>query len=467
MTLTQNGVKISMVFMKLLRRISTFPHGVHPPYHKEETEKEPIRRLPFASQMIIPLSQHFGAPSVPVVREGQEVVRGEPLGKANGFMSVPVHSPVTGIVERITLMPTARGPKTQSIILKVQPGASQQVLYSKYSKPLSPFDIDTMKPSELVTAVQDTGMVGLGGAAFPTHVKFSVPKGHVIDTLLVNGCECEPYITADHRLMLEQADELMMGIRIARRILGAKQTVIGIEDNKLDAVKAVRAKLPTDGSITVKVVETKYPQGAEKMLIKSALNREIPSGQYPSAIGVGVYNVATLAQLGVLIPRGQGLVERVVTISGPGVKKPGNYMVSLGTPMSFILKELGYGGGAQHIILGGPMMGAAVASLDVPVTKGVNCILVLTEEEEEAERPKKIYPCIKCARCLEACPIHLNPSRLGILATKRLYQEMEDNYHLNDCFECGCCSYVCPSNIPLVQYFRIAKSINREKRMAQ
>lgn len=455
------------MFMKLLRKYSTFPHGVHPPYHKEETEKEPIRRLSFAPEMIVPLSQHFGAPSKLMVREGQEVVRGELLGEADGFMSVPVHSPVTGVIDRIALMPTARGPKTESIVIKTQLGESQQVFYSKYPKPLSLFDIDTMKPTELVNAVQDTGMVGLGGAAFPTHVKLSVPKGHVIDTVLVNGCECEPYITADHRVMLEQVDALLLGTQIVKRIVGAERAVIGVEDNKLDAVQAISAKLPKDGSITIKTVETKYPQGAEKMLIKSVLNREIPSGQLPSTIGVGVYNVSTLAQLGVLIPKGQGLIERVITISGPGVKKPGNYLIALGTPMGFVLKELGYGGEAQHLILGGPMMGVSVASMDVPVTKGVNCILVLTEEEEKAELPQKIYPCIKCARCLEACPIHLNPSRLGILGAKRQYEEMEAQYHLNDCFECGCCSYVCPSNIPLVQYFRIAKSINRERRMAQ
>jgi electron transport complex protein RnfC len=455
------------MFMKLLKRYSTFPHGVHPRYHKEETAKEPIRRLSFSPEMVVPLSQHFGAPSISIVREGQEVVRGELLGRANGFMSVPVHSPVTGIVERIGLMPTARGPKTESIVIKTQLGESQQVSYSKYPNPLTLAEIEAMSPTSLVIAVQDTGMVGLGGAAFPTHVKLSVPKGCVIDTVLVNGCECEPYITADHRVMLEQVDALLSGTQIVKRIVGAKRAVIGIEDNKLDAVQAISAKLPADGSITVKTVETKYPQGAEKMLIKSVLNREIPSGQFPSAIGVGVYNVSTLAQLGVLIPKGQGLIERVVTIGGPGIKKPGNYLVALGTPMGFVLKELGYSGGAQHLILGGPMMGVSVASMDVPVTKGVNCILVLTEEEEKAELPQKVYPCIKCSRCLEACPIHLNPSRLGILAAKRQYEEMEAQYHLNDCFECGCCSYVCPSNIPLVQYFRIAKSINREKRMAQ
>jgi len=453
-----------MLSLNFLKRNKTFPHGVHPDYNKEITESEPIQRLPFAPQMVVPLSQHFGAPSVPVVREGQEVVRGELLAKANGFMSVPVHSPVTGVIERIGLMSTARGPKIESIVIKVHQSSSQRVLYSKYTTPLTSFDIDTMRPKDLIDAVQDTGMVGLGGAAFPTHVKLTVPKGHTIDTVLVNGCECEPYITADHRVMLEQVDDMILGIRIVKRILGAKRAIIGIEDNKPDALEFVRSKLPKDGVITAQLVETKYPQGAEKMLIKAVLGREIPSGGYPSSVGVGVYNVATLAQLGYLLPRGQGIIERVVTITGPGIKKPGNYMVALGTPVGFVLKRLGYDGDSRHLILGGPMMGTSVASMEVPVTKGVNCLLVLTEEEEEYERPKKIYPCIKCARCVEACPIHLNPSRLGILATKRQYEIMEEDFHLTDCFECGCCSYVCPSNIPLVQYFRIAKSINRENR---
>ncbi|OQW95985.1 MAG: electron transport complex subunit RsxC [Beggiatoa sp. IS2] len=452
--------------MQLLLGRSTFSHGVHPPGLKD-TGNEPIRRLPFAPEMSIPLSQHFGAPSEPIVHEGQEVVRGEPLGKADGFMSVPVHAPATGVIERIALMPTARGPKAESIILKLHPSASQRVLYSSRVTPLTPFDIDIMRPKDLIAAVQDTGIVGLGGAAFPTHVKLSVPKGHVIDTVLINGCECEPYITADHRVMIEQAEDMLMGIRIVMRILDVKRAIIGIEDNKMDAIEALRAKIPKDSPISVRPVQTKYPQGAEKMLIKAILGREVPSGKFPSNVGVGVYNVATMAQIGYLLPRGQGIIERVITITGPGIKKPGNYLVALGTPMGFVLKQLGYTGGAQHLILGGPMMGTSVASLDVPVTKGVTCILVTTDEEEEYERTKKVYACIKCAKCVEACPIHLNPSRLGILAAKHQYEAMEQKFHLNDCFECGCCSYVCPSGIPLVQYFRIAKAMNRENRQRE
>jgi electron transport complex protein RnfC len=437
---------------------ATFSHGIHPPEYKAATDAKEIRRLPFAPNMVLPLSQHFGKPSVPIVHEGQEVVRGEPIAKADGFMSVPLHAPATGVVKTIGLMATARGPKVEAIILKLHAGASQDVLYDM------PRDIDDMSTEQIVKAVQDTGMVGLGGASFPTHVKMTVPQGQKIDTLMVNGCECEPYLTTDHRVMLEYSMDLFAGIRIAMKAVGAEKAIIGIEDNKRDAIAELREACPKDGSITVGVMKAKYPQGAEKMMIKALLNREVPSGGFPAAVGVSVYNVATLAQLGALMPHSQGLIERVVTIAGPGIEKPGNYLVALGTPLRFVLEQLGFEGDAKQLILGGPMMGVSVSSLDVPVTKGVSGILVLTEEEKAANVPKQVWPCIKCARCVQACPIHLNPSELGMLAAKRQYEKMEKDFHLNDCFECGCCTYVCPSAIPLVQYFRIAKAINRENR---
>jgi len=437
---------------------ATFSHGVHPQEYKDVTAANKIRRLPFAAEMILPLAQHFGKPSIPIVHKGQEVVRGEPIAEADGFMSVPLHAPATGVIKRITLVPTARGPKTQAIVLKLHKGATQDVLYDASQ------DIDSMTPDEIVKAVQDTGMVGLGGASFPTHVKMTVPKGHHVDTVLVNGCECEPYLTTDHRLMMEYSMDLFAGMRIAMQAVGAPRAIIGIEDNKTDAIAALRAACPDDGTMIVGVMKTKYPQGAEKMMIKALLNREVPSGGYPSAVGVSVYNVATLAQLGALLPHSQGLIERVVTIAGPGIEKPGNYMVALGTPLRFVLEKLGFHGDARQLILGGPMMGVSVSSLDVPVTKGVSGILVFTEQEVLAQVQKKVWPCIKCAKCVQACPIHLNPAELGILASKRQYETMEEQLHLNDCFECGCCSYVCPAGIPLVQYFRIAKAINRENR---
>lgn len=296
---------------------------------------------------------------------------------------------------------------------------------------------------------------------FPSHVKLLPPEGKSIETLIINGCECEPYLTCDHRVMLEQTDKLLTGIRTIMRATGAKRAIIGVEDNKLDAVNAIRAKLPEEGAISCEAVETKYPQGAEKMLISSLLGKEVPSGGLPVDIGVAVYNVGTMAQLGDLIPNSRGLIERVVTVSGPGVSKPGNYLVPIGTPLRFLMEQAGSSSDANEVIVGGPMMGMTVASLDVPVTKGVSGIVVF-EKEDEDQKDRPVFPCIKCGACLDACPINLNPSMLGQLASVRQYEVMDSDYHLKDCFECGCCSYVCPSNIPLTQYFRIAKAINRE-----
>ena len=434
----------------------TFSHGIHPPENKHFTADKPIMRLPFAPELVLPLSQHAGKPSVPLVHAGQEVVRGEPIARADGFMSVPLHAPATGVIRKIDLAPTAKGPRTEAILLKVHPGDSQEVLYG------APRDVEQMTPKEIVQAVQDAGLVGLGGAAFPTHVKLSPPPEHKVDTILINGCECEPYLTTDHRVMIEYADDLVKGAQILMRALGAPRAIIGTEDNKLDAVEAMRAALPSDGSIQVKTVRTKYPQGAEKMMAKALLNREIPSGGYPSSVGLGVFNVATTAQMGALLPMRRGVIERVVTITGPGVERPGNYLVAIGTPLRFILDQIGFRGTAQRLIMGGPMMGGSVASLDVAITKGCGGVLVLTEQDASGPDSGKTYPCIRCAKCVEACPMHLNPCRLGKLAAKRMYEEMAENFHLNDCFECGCCSYVCPASIPLVQYFRIAKAMNRE-----
>jgi electron transport complex protein RnfC len=447
-----------MGLLSLFRSYKTFGHGgVHPLEHKELTAGLPVRRLPFAPELAILLSQHRGAPAVPVVKVGQEVVRGEPIARASGFVSVPMHAPATGVVKAIDLWPTAEGPKAEAIVIKVYEAATQEVLYDHA------VDVESLSPDEIVLAVQEAGLVGLGGAAFPSHVKMRPPKGKVVETLVVNGCECEPYLTCDHRIMLEKTDQLLRGVRIAMKATGVGRAMIGVEDNKLDAVAAIAAKLPADGSITVHAVETKYPQGAEKMLIESLLGRQVPPGGLPADVGVMVFNVGTLAQMGELLPRGRGLIERVVTVSGPGVQRPGNYLVPVGTPIRFLLEHVGAAPDANEVILGGPMMGMSVASVDVPVTKAVSGMVVYAKGDADQHK-RFVFPCIKCSRCVEACPMHLNPSMLGQLARKREYEQMEQKFNLNDCFECGCCAYVCPSNIPLTQYFRIAKAINRERR---
>ena len=442
------------------KSVKTFGRGVHPPEHKDATKHRAVERLGFAPELVVPLQQHLGAPAQPVVQKGQEVGRGEPIAAATGFVSVPMHAPVTGVVAKVANALVATGAMATAIVIKTNAESNQEIVHTGEA------DIDAMTPEQIVAAVQDTGMVGLGGAAFPTHVKMAVPKGKSVEVVIANGCECEPFLTTDHRLMLEQPEELFRGIAIAVKATGAREAIIGIEDNKPDVIEALRSALNRNAAgvpVRVEPVKTKYPQGAEKMLIKALLHREVPSGGLPVDVGVAVFNVATLAQLGDLMPRRRGLIERIVTITGPGVEKPGNYIIPLGTPLRFIFDHVGLRGEARQIILGGPMMGLSVSSLDVPVTKGVSGILVLTEEETAA-RLKKIYPCIKCGQCIDACPVSLNPSLMGDLARRRDYKRMEEQYHLNDCFECACCTYVCPSNIPLVQHFRVAKALNREKK---
>jgi electron transport complex protein RnfC len=435
----------------------TFPHGIHPEQYKTDTNAKPTRRLPFAPEIIIPLAQNIGKPAKSIVFKGQQITRGEIIAIADGFMSVPIHAPVTGTVKAIDIVATAKGNKAPAIIITTSLSSGQTIIESDSYQ-----DYQVMSRSDLIQAVKNTGIVGLGGAGFPTHVKMSIPDDRNIHTVLVNGCECEPFLTTDHRVMLEKIEHLLLGIHIAMKCVDAPQAIIGIEDNKPDVIAAITPYLPTDGSIQLTAIQTKYPQGAEKMLAYSLLGIEIPSGGLPSEIGLAIFNVATLAEIGVLLPAKQGLIERLITITGDNLEKSGNYLAPIGTPVRFLLEAAGFSGDKVKIILGGPMMGLPIHSLDVPITKGTGGLLVLDSGTTEQT---DILPCIKCTQCLQACPIYLNPSELGQLAAARKYDVMESLYHLNDCFECGACSYVCPSNIPLVQYFRIAKTLNRERHL--
>jgi electron transport complex protein RnfC len=456
---SSKSLELYSYIVSLFRRKS-FARGVHPDTHKS-TAGKPIRRLPYAPRISLPLAQHIGKPAVPLVRPGEEVVRGQPIARADGFLSVPLHSPVTGRVEAIRLHPSASGAWVESIIIHAYASSTQEVLWRE------PRDMDSLGPEEILAAVKDCGMVGLGGAAFPSHVKLSIPPERRIHTLVVNGCECEPYLTCDHRTMIEHPADLMRGIGYAMRAVGARRAIIGVEDNKPDAVAALTPFLPTDGRVSMEMVQTKYPQGAEKMLIKSLLNLEVPAGGLPLDIGVVVNNVGTLTLLGRLLPAGEGLTERVVTVTGPAVKRPGNFWVPLGTPIRHVLQCSGVLDGDPHpeleVVLGGSMMGQAITSLDTPVTKGVTGILVYDRESVMRETVTKVYPCIKCGECVQACPMGLNPALLGMLAAKRDYDSMSVDYHLADCFECGCCTWVCPSGIPLVQQFRAAKGLLRAR----
>lgn len=438
-------------------RKNSFRHGIHPPEHKEETRHLAIRQFPFAPELIVPLSQHLGLPAKPIVREGQEVVRGQTIAEPDGFVSVAMHAPASGIIKRIALAPVISGDMVPSVYLRTTPASSQVVDDGE------PCDVETASADEIITAIQYAGIVGLGGAAFPTHVKLKPPEGKHLDTLIINGIECEPYLTTDDRVMLEQTADIFMGIRYLLRATDVSNVIIAIEANKPEAIRKLDRGRPADLPLSVQVCPVKYPQGAEKLVIKSLLDREIPSGGLPADVGAICVNVATTAEIGRLLPRGRGIQERVITIGGPGVKRKGNYRIPIGTTVRFALDEVGAARNLSRVFLGGPMMGSAVSNLDIPITKGTSGITAFTTEEAGfATGHRTVYPCIHCARCVEACPMFLNPSQLGLLAKSEEYERMTDEFHLMDCFECGACSYVCPSHIPLVQYFRLAKKMVRK-----
>jgi electron transport complex protein RnfC len=443
--------------MRLLG-LKTFRHGIHPPESKDATAGLAIRRFPFAPLLVIPLVQHVGKPSQPVVQEGQEVARGQRLARPDGFVSVAMHAPASGTIRRIGLCPSITGRMVPGIFLEPFPGSTQEVTEGTPCRP-------DAAPAEIVAAIQEAGLVGLGGAAFPTHVKLAIPEDQFVDTLILNGAECEPYLTTDHRVMLEQADDVFTGIRYLMRATGAERVIIAVEANKPDAARHLRERCPPALPVSVEELRVKYPQGAEKMLTTALLGREVPSGGLPVHVHVLCINVATAAEIGRLLPHGQGIQERVITVAGPAVAHKGNYRIPIGTPLRFLLEQVGVAEDVNRVFLGGPMMGAAAPSLDVPITKGTSGVVAFTEREAERTH-RHVYPCIRCGYCVDACPVFLNPAQLGSLVRNEEYARMADEHHLMDCFECGACSFVCPSHIPLVQQFRLAKAAVRKARAA-
>ena len=429
----------------------TFRHGVHPPEQKDATHPRAIERVPFVQEYVLHLSQHIGAPSVAIVKPGQQVARGEMIAEPAAFVSTSLHSPVTGTVKAVDPRLHPTGKMLPAIVIEADPYASQKTRPAERPKP------ETLSNADLVKQVQQAGLVGLGGAAFPSHVKLSLPKDRKIDIVVINGCECEPYLTCDDRLMVERPEAVIRGTEIMMNNLGVTRGYIGIEANKPEAAEVLKALAPS--SIEVAVVQVKYPQGAEKMLIDAILKKRVPSGGIPLDIDILTNNVATTAALADWFDDGVPLIERVVTVTGPGIPHPRNLLVPLGTPVSSIVD---YCGGlrkeTKQIIMGGPMMGMPQKSLDVPVMKGTSGILALTSVFQENVQE---YPCIRCARCLEACPMFLNPTRLAQVAKFKRIEKLQD-YHVFDCFECASCAFVCPSNIPLVQWIRVGKALVRE-----
>ena len=445
--------------MRLLG-LRTFRHGVHPPEAKDETRDLPVRQFPFAPLLVVPLLQHSGKPALPIVREGERVTRGQRIARPDGWMSVAMHAPASGIVRRIALAPSISGRMVPAVYIEPTAASTQEVAEG------TPCPVESASPDEILTAIQEAGIVGLGGAAFPTHVKLKVPEGKSIDTLILNGAECEPFLTTDHRVMLEQRDDIVMGIRYLLKVCGAQRVIVGVEENKPDAAAHLRAGMPADLPVAVELLRVKYPQGAEKMLITALLGRQVPSGGLPVDVHALVVNVATAAEIGRLLPTGRGIQERVITVTGPAVVKKGNYRIQIGTPLEFVLTSVGVDRERiNRVFLGGPMMGQAVSSLEIPITKGTSGVTAFTDSAAERTH-SPVYPCIRCGYCLEACPMFLNPSELGLLARNGEYQRMAEERNLFDCFECGSCSFVCPSHIPLVQLFRVAKTMTRRTKSA-
>lgn len=429
----------------------TFRHGVHPAEHKEATRSRPIERMPFVDEYWLPLAQHIGAPSKASVSPGQKVQRGEVIAEAGGYVSTFLHAPVTGTVKAIELGPHPSGKQLQTIVIASDAFASQKI--TALDPPAQDADAATK-----AAFIQRGGLVGMGGAAFPTHVKLQVPKGKTVSFVVLNGCECEPYLTCDHRVMVEQAEQVMRGLDLILELTLAERGAVGVELNKPDAIEALRQAIGTR-PVEVVGLTVKYPQGAEKMLIDALSSREVPSGGLPLDLEIVVQNVGTAAALAGLFDHGIPLIERAVTVTGPGIRRPANVMVPIGTPVRQVIEHCGgLLPSAGLVVLGGPMMGMAQKSLDVPVTKGTSGILVLDQSTKTVSEE----PCIRCGRCLEACPMFLNPSRLAQLARAELHDELAA-LHVMDCFECASCSFSCPSHIPLVQLIRVGKALVRQK----
>jgi electron transport complex protein RnfC len=427
----------------------SFRHGVHPPDHKTLTAGRPVRRMPFPDEIVLPLQQHTGNPARLIVRPGDSVERGDVLAEADGWVSAPVHATAAGKVVDVGWWPHPNGTMEEAVRIEVEPW-SPQVPRPRIVPPWEGLSRD-----DVVEAVRHAGVVGLGGAAFPTHVKLLPPEDAEIELLVVNGAECEPYLTTDHRTMVEYPHRVHFGIRIMMQTLGVDRAVIGVEKNKPDAIEALVDTIPSDLDISVQPLTVKYPQGAEKMLIKSLLGREVPSGKLPLHVGVVVQNAGSIACIAEVFETGLPLIERIVTVTGPGVQRPSNLIIPVGTKICDVIEFCGgLTEDASEILFGGPMMGLPQADLDTPIVKGTTGIVVMTEEHT---RRRRTYACIHCGSCLDACPVFLNPQLLGVLAQAARFEEM-DQAHLADCMLCGACSYVCPSNIPLSQMFSLAKA---------
>ena len=432
--------------------LKTFPKGgIHPPENKITSTKS-IKRMPTPKVVYVPISQHIGIPSEIIVNVKDKVEIGQVIAKSSGFVSSNIHSPVSGTVTKLDKIIDTSGYKKQCIVIRtdIKDEANFENIEYPLKKEIS------LEPKDILQKINESGIVGLGGATFPSHVKLSIKEGTKLDCLIINGVECEPYLTADHRLMLEKAEEVIVGLKILMFALHIEKAVIGIENNKKDAIEVFKNLSVNEKGIKVAALKVKYPQGGEKQLVRAILNREVPKNGLPLDVGVIVHNVGTIFAIYQAIQYNKPLTERVVTITGKKLENASNYWVKIGTPIKDLVDEVGgLPEGTRKIVNGGPMMGKAIKNLDVPVTKGTSGILVIHEDEASRGEQKN---CIRCGECVDVCPMGLEPHLLMNLTEKGKYDDAS-NEDIMTCIECGSCSYICPSHRPLLDYIRFGKNI--------
>ena len=426
----------------------TFYGGVHPNDRKGATRDQAVKPLSAPpKQVVIAMSMHIGAPCKPIVAKGDQVTVGQKIGEIAG-LGAPIHASVSGTVTAVEPRPYTGGSKVMSVVI-------DNDFQDTFGSELTPHpDYSSLTPDEIVEIVKEAGITGMGGAGFPSHVKISSGIGKV-DTLMLNGAECEPYITADHRLMLEQGERVLGGVRILMQAFGLKTATIGVEANKEDAIEHLKALVGGRGDIQVESLRTRYPQGAEKQLIQRITGREVPPGGLPAHVGCAVFNVGTAAAVYDAVVEGKPLTHRIVTITGGAVKEPCNRLVPLGTSFQYLIDEAkGFSEDPDRVLTGGPMMGIAQFTMDVGVIKGTNAVLCLTKAEAAPVAAEEV--CLRCGRCVNVCPMHLTPVYMHLYAEKGLWKEAEA-LNVMDCIECGSCNYICPGRLHLVQSFRVTK----------
>ena len=436
-------------------KLLAFQRGVHPPEGKVLSADMPIKPLPTPPRVFMAMLQHTGAPCEPTVKAKDEVAVGDVVGDCDAFVSAPVHASISGTaaMTSVATLPNGRHVRTVPIKAGGEQRTGEAMIDDVLGGEWSTRGIDAIDPDQIVTAARDAGVVGLGGGAFPTHVKLTRNEKKPIDTLLVNGCECEPYLTADYRLMLEYPAPVLAGALLAAKAVGARDVVIAVEDNKPMAIDALR-RAPRGGQIRVAEMQTKYPMGGETQTVPAVLNRRVPTGGLPLDVGVVVVNVGTAAAIARAVLRGRPLTHRVVTVTGPGIRQPKNLLVPIGAPYRDLIDFCGgLTDTAERVIAGGPMMGYTLADLDVPVTKGTSGVVVLTGREV---RQAGETQCIRCGRCADVCPLNLVATKIALAARSKDW-DLAKRYHMAACMECGCCAYACPAKIPLVQLIRMGK----------